>query len=82
MNSELNLFALPFNKFGAIQISYSPLLEVDVMAFDKQKKTLYHNMPYKLYLWIIYKDDLDKGLEECFKFAKEKLFERIDKLNC
>lgn len=76
----LNLFSLPFNNVGATKIICNELLPNDKMFFEEKTSTLYHNMPYKILLFVKYKDDFDKGLEECFKYASEKLFRRIKEM--
>jgi hypothetical protein len=48
--------------------------------YEEENRTILHNSPYKIFL-LLYKDDFNKAVEECLKFAIGFLNSKIDRLN-
>lgn len=65
---------------GNIRLVYNPIIQEDTWLYEKENRTIFHNSPYKIFFFL-YKDDFNKAVEECLKFAKGFLNYKIDRLN-
>ena len=48
--------------------------------YEEENRIIYHNSPYKIF-FLLYKDDFNKAVEECLKFAKGFLNSKIDRVS-
>ena len=65
---------------GNIRLVYNPIIQEDTWLYEKENRIIYHNSPYKIF-FLLYKDDFNKAVEECLKFAKGFLNSKIDRVS-
>ena len=63
-----------------IRLVYTPVIQEGTFFYEEENRIIYHNSPYKIFFFL-YKDDFNKAVEECLKFAKGFLNSKIDRLN-
>jgi hypothetical protein len=63
-----------------IRLVYTPVIQEGAFFYEEENRIIYHNSPYKIF-FLLYKDDFNKAVEECLKFAIGFLNSKIDRLN-